>query len=483
MDMFFFMYGSHANTKELFPVSLIFIGMSNAEAVTLEKLLLSGYRLDGRSLNEYREVTFRFPRISTDDDSGCCTVNIGATSVVAHVTVEVVEPKSFRPSQGMMFLNFDTSLVNVSKNSQRKNNRDDESRRLSAVLQTLLRDCIDLDALCIVAWERVFAVRVELRALSYDGNLGDCGALAAIAALAAFRRPDVFVQDDGKVIVDFDARHRPRVPLGIRRIPVLVTLGLTADSRVILHDACAREDPILLGGRVMVGMTGFAEVCCLYTCGLTKPMRSDKLIKCVQLASSSAQSLIAFVQRALSGLNKQYEIRRAAAHARSSELCPSAISQPACHAPLVLSSTNFLLSTATDENAPSEEGQIVDQLSDFCSDTDMDIAVSDVDEAAEPVASPIDSELKLKSRYLEPYGVIEIPSLTLENSVLNDPTNAWSDDFEGALEVPGIVPSTDTVLESTKTAIVQRFEPVIDEQPIFKNKPKKRKAKQKIKQT
>ncbi|KAF8562748.1 hypothetical protein P879_12061 [Paragonimus westermani] len=106
---------SQANTKELFPASLIFHGMSNAEAVTLEKLLLSGYRLDGRSLNEYREVTFRFPRISTDDDSGCCTVNIGATSVVAHVTVEVVEPKSFRPSQGMMFLNFDASLVNVSK--------------------------------------------------------------------------------------------------------------------------------------------------------------------------------------------------------------------------------------------------------------------------------------------------------------------------------------------------------------------------------
>lgn len=56
-----------------------------------------------------------------------------------------------------------------------------------------------MDALCIVAWERVFAVRVELRALSYDGNLGDCGALAAVAALAAFRRPDVYVDDTGKV--------------------------------------------------------------------------------------------------------------------------------------------------------------------------------------------------------------------------------------------------------------------------------------------
>lgn len=60
-----------------------------------------------------------------------------------------------------------------------------------------------MDALCIVAWERVFAVRVELRALSYDGNLGDCGALAAVAALAAFRRPDVYVDDTGKVSNSF----------------------------------------------------------------------------------------------------------------------------------------------------------------------------------------------------------------------------------------------------------------------------------------
>ena len=56
-----------------------------------------------------------------------------------------------------------------------------------------------MDALCIVAWERVFAIRVDLKALSFDGNLGDCGALAAVAALASFRRPDVFVNDNGKV--------------------------------------------------------------------------------------------------------------------------------------------------------------------------------------------------------------------------------------------------------------------------------------------
>lgn len=77
--------------------------------------------------------------------------------------------------------------------------------------------------------------------------------------------------------MDTDAKHRPRVPLVIRRIPVLVTLGLTANAKAILHDLTAREESILTGGRVLIGMTDYSEVCCLYTAGLTSPISSRSL--------------------------------------------------------------------------------------------------------------------------------------------------------------------------------------------------------------
>ncbi|VDQ07548.1 unnamed protein product [Trichobilharzia regenti] len=246
---------------------------------TLTEMLVNNYRLDGRSLSEYREISFRFPQGKDREVSGCCVVKIGATSVMAQVSAEVIEPKHFRPSQGMLFVHFDASILKLCRTVYHKQKRDDEGRRLSAVLQTLLRDCIDLDSLCIVAWERVFAIRVELRALSYDGNLGDCGALAAVAALAAFRRPDVFVDDMGKVSVDFEAKFRPRVPLGVRRIPVLVTLGLSNDAKVALVDPTAREEFILNGGRIMLGLTSFSEICCLYTTGLSVPIKCSSLSK------------------------------------------------------------------------------------------------------------------------------------------------------------------------------------------------------------
>ncbi|VEL22829.1 unnamed protein product [Protopolystoma xenopodis] len=169
---------------------------------TLIGLLRNGARLDGRSLFEYREISFAFPQGTTNENGGSCIVKLGANSVLARVSCEVMEPKPFRPSQGMLFVNFDASTL-VHLEDSRSTSKvvraaEEEGRRLSAILQIILRDTIDLDALCIVAWERVFAIRLELRALSFDGNLGDCGALASIMALSTYKRPDVVVTDEGK---------------------------------------------------------------------------------------------------------------------------------------------------------------------------------------------------------------------------------------------------------------------------------------------
>ncbi|CAL8108592.1 unnamed protein product [Calicophoron daubneyi] len=418
---------------------------STPEILTLTEMLLAGHRIDGRSLNEYREISFRFPQDPENENNGCCIVKIGSTAVMARVSAEVIEPKHFRPSQGMLFVNFDASLIKPPKSLYSRRSRDDEGRRLSTVLQTLFRDAIDLDALCIVAWERVFAIRVELRALSYDGNLGDCGALAAISALTAFRRPDVFVQDDGKVIVDTEAKHRPRVPLGIRRIPVLVTLGLTADAKVILQDPTAREDNLLTGGRMLIGMTGFSEVCCLYTTGLSTPIRSSSLSRCVRMANTRAQSLVALVQRVRDSLLRQREASLAAAHARASEIEGKQVSAPV--GPMILSTISFLPEevnpTVSDE---CEEGELVGEELDALmgSDTDMDVVTSEeeepttVTEVSTRASVPVSAFKSLSHN--DPYGVIEVQSLKTDVfSLATDPVRG--DSFDEQLQLPGIAPT------------------------------------------
>ena len=46
---------------------------------------------------------------------------------------------------------------------------------------------IDVESLCIVANEKVWAIRVDMLALNDSGNIVDCACIAAVAALAHFK--------------------------------------------------------------------------------------------------------------------------------------------------------------------------------------------------------------------------------------------------------------------------------------------------------
>ena len=47
---------------------------------------------------------------------------------------------------------------------------------------------------------QVWEVRVDIKVLNHSGNILDASSLAAITALAHFKRPDVSV-DDGKITI------------------------------------------------------------------------------------------------------------------------------------------------------------------------------------------------------------------------------------------------------------------------------------------
>jgi exosome complex RNA-binding protein Rrp42 (RNase PH superfamily) len=64
-------------------------------------------------------------------------------------------------------------------------------KRLILLSLSCLKMLQDTEALCVVAGERVWQLRVDVHILDHGGNLIDAAALAAIAALQHFRRPGV----------------------------------------------------------------------------------------------------------------------------------------------------------------------------------------------------------------------------------------------------------------------------------------------------
>lgn len=60
--------------------------------------------------------------------------------------------------------------------------------------------------------------------LNYEGNILDCASVAALAALAHFRRPDITT--DGEEIIVHTYAQKDPIPTSIHHYPVCVSYGI-----------------------------------------------------------------------------------------------------------------------------------------------------------------------------------------------------------------------------------------------------------------
>lgn len=107
---------------------------------------------------------------------------------------------------------------------------------LSRLIEKAVRrsNALDLESLCIIAGQKCWSVRADVRFLNYDGNLVDAACVAVISALLHFRKPDVEVvgSGEGSELVMYDEKQREMVPLSVLHIPICVTFQLFSTESV-----------------------------------------------------------------------------------------------------------------------------------------------------------------------------------------------------------------------------------------------------------
>ncbi|ODQ49554.1 hypothetical protein PICMEDRAFT_14989 [Pichia membranifaciens NRRL Y-2026] len=107
---------------------------------------------------------------------------------------------------------------------------------LSRLIEKAVRrsNSLDLESLCIIAGQKCWAVRADIRFLNYDGNLVDAASVAVIAALLHFRKPDVEVvgSGEGSELVMYDEKQREMVPLSVLHIPICITFQFFSTESV-----------------------------------------------------------------------------------------------------------------------------------------------------------------------------------------------------------------------------------------------------------
>ncbi|XP_027059880.1 exosome complex component RRP45-like [Pocillopora damicornis] len=272
------------------------VPFSTCERDFLLEGIKSRKRIDGREAYDYRKL-----RILFGVDRGHCEVQLGETRVLAQVSCEVVQPKPNRPTEGQLFLNVELSpMASPAFESGRMTEFGTELNRFMERCYVESR-AIDVESLCIVAGEKVWSIRVDVHVLDNGGNIADCASIAAVTALAHFRRPDVSVI--GEDVTIYSPEDRDPVPLSILHMPVCITFGFFNEGQQLLVDPTDKEE-IVMDGRMIMAMNIHREICGAVMGGGVS-LESEQILRCSKIASVKVTEIVALIQEALEEDSKQ----------------------------------------------------------------------------------------------------------------------------------------------------------------------------------
>jgi len=150
-------------------------------------LLLKGERMDGRTLDQYREISIQRDIIRKAE--GSALVKLGSSQVLVGVKMQPGEPFQDTPNKGVIITN--AELVPLASPSFEPGPPNEVGIELARLVDRGVREskAIDLEALCIVPGKQVWIIFIDVHVLDDCGNILDAASLGAIAALMSTKVP------------------------------------------------------------------------------------------------------------------------------------------------------------------------------------------------------------------------------------------------------------------------------------------------------
>lgn len=255
--------------------------MVNINKKYVSSLLSKGLRIDGRKLDEYRDIKVEMG-VSAKSAEGSARVTLGETIVVAGVKMEVGEPFPDRPDEGTIIVN--AELLPLSSPEFESGPPDVESIELARVVDRGIREskAIDFKKLCIKEGEKVWLIFIDVYPINEAGNLFDAATLAALAALKDTKYPEY---DEKTEKVKYDEKTKKSLPL--ERIPVSCTVLKIGDKFIV--DPTVEEEEAI-DARLTVASLKDDSICAMQKGG-DAPLSSEEIIQMVELGITKAKEL------------------------------------------------------------------------------------------------------------------------------------------------------------------------------------------------
>lgn len=254
--------------------------ISIAERELVRQCAQTNLRTDGRTRSQQRDLRLD---LSQWFHGSACTVQWGSR-VTASCTADLVPPHPDRPSEGVVAVSVDLSPgasssfrqappVSTTGGASGGSGPLEEdqklwSNRILRILEKLLAEALDAEALCVSPQAWVWKLHVSVTVLDYGGNMVDSCVMAAIGALRHYRMPHVDLE--GPRLVPYELQEP--TPLPLHHTPLSLTIALiTPDddsdgnsiSKVALLVDPSLQEEMVAAGFVTIAMNVHEEVCLL----------------------------------------------------------------------------------------------------------------------------------------------------------------------------------------------------------------------------
>lgn len=194
---------------------------------------VSGKRLDGRKLDDFRKIEIEKDLIPNAE--GSCRIRMGNTDIIAGVKMAVGTPFSDKPAEGIFISNAELSPMAAARFEAGRPGED--AIELARVVDRGIREskAIDVEKLCIAKGEKVWIVNLDCQIMNHDGNLVDACALASAIALANTQLPEY---DPETETINIE-KKAGKLPLKLK--PVAVT-AYKIGNKLVLDPTLEEED-------------------------------------------------------------------------------------------------------------------------------------------------------------------------------------------------------------------------------------------------
>ncbi|CAM6093677.1 unnamed protein product [Calypogeia fissa] len=273
----------------------------------IHEALRAEQRVDGRRPFDVRRLKITFAK-----QDGSVEVVQGQTRVMAVVTGQLGPPYPDRPTEGSLAIF--TEFSPMADPSFEPGRPGEMAIELGRIIDRGLREsrAVDMESLCVLAGQKVWAIRVDIHILDNGGNLVDVANIAALAALMSYRRPECTVGGhNGQEVTVHPPEVREPVSLIIHHLPIAVTFAFfSGDLQVV--DPSLKEEAVM-GGRLTVTVNAQGDICAIQKGGGIGVSASE-IMRCIRIASSKASEITNQVKQAVEANKLERSTRKIKRH-------------------------------------------------------------------------------------------------------------------------------------------------------------------------